>query len=133
MATTPVKAVTTATAPTSTLVTALDMLENFNWAQLGDAIESFATEPVTAVEDVANIAVQAATVAGVPFAGTVGAMLPVIEGLFSFLNPFVSAFGGTSGAAAVTSTAISSPPALTSAALVTPPVGTAGVKPTGIV
>lgn len=118
---------------TNVLVTAFDMLENFNWAQIGDAIKSAETNPVAAVEQVAGIMVQAATVAGVPFAGSIGAMLPVAENLFGFIQHFLPAFGGAAGAAAKTSTAISSPATLTPAVLVTPPVGTAGVKPTGLV
>ena len=103
---------------TNDLLIALDMLKNFNFSQLGDAIAAAANDPVTAVEDVANIAVQAATVAGVPFAGTAQAALPMIENLFNFARTTFHLFGGASGQAATTSVAISSPAGVSAASTV---------------
>jgi hypothetical protein len=122
MATSATSATTTVpTAPASgifaDLKIGLDMLQNFNFSQIGDAIETASSDPITAIEDVANIAVKAATVAGVPFAGTAEEFLPIAEGLVGFLRKLVPGFGGSTGQAAATATAISSPPALTPQAL----------------
>lgn len=104
---------------TNDLTIALDMLQNFNFSQVSDAIKNFSANPVTAVEDVANVAVQAAAVAGVPFAGTAEEFLPMAENFLNMALPFMNLFGGASGAAAKAATAISSPPTLTPQKLTT--------------
>lgn len=121
---------TTTSAPTvpawlADLQKGLDMLQNANFAQIGDAIGSIAsqakTNPVGAVEATANALVNVGAVAGFAPAIAAEAVLPVAEQLLSFVQSFTGIFGGTSSPAAVQSTAISSPPTLT-------PQASTGVK-----
>lgn len=94
---------------TSDLTTGLDILENLNFGQIGDAIEQGLSNPVVAVEDLANTLVKTAASAGIPFAQNIENMLPVADAVISFAAPAVTAAGGTTGAAATAATAISSP------------------------
>jgi hypothetical protein len=102
---------------TSDLSVFLDMMENFNWAQIGDAVKSVSTNPVVAAEDVADVILKAGAVAGVPGFGTIDAALPFVESMLTMVPTFLGGFGGTTGAAATIATAISSPVTLTSQAL----------------
>lgn len=101
----------TATSTTSTniLTEALDVLENINFSQIGDALSAAVKSPVTGVEDLANVLLQAGAVAGVPFASTAEAMLPVAESLFGFITSLLPVTSPTQAASAA---AISSPPVL---------------------
>lgn len=95
-----------------------DMLQNFNFSQIGDVIKTglqqAQTDPVGAIENVANVAVKAAAVAGVPFAGTAEEFLPMAENLLNFALKFKSLFPDH---AAVRATQISSPSNLTAQSL----------------
>jgi hypothetical protein len=98
---------------TGDLLIALDMLKNLNFSQIGDALAAATTDPVTAVEKVAEVAIGAATVAGVPGAGIVQEFLPFAEQMITFARTTFHLFGGASGQAAATSIAISSPAGVT--------------------
>jgi hypothetical protein len=118
MTTTNAPAAAPATMAKDDFLIALDMLKNLNFSQIGDAYAAAKSDPITAVEDVAEVALQAATVAGVPFAGTAQAMLPMAEQLIGFARTTFHLFGGSGGQAAATSIAISSPAGVTAATTV---------------
>lgn len=108
------RAAIAAAAPVETnfLKTGLDMLANFNFSQIGDALKAVVKSPITAVEDIANVLASGATIAGLPFAGTAQALLPVAENLINLVTHTNAVAGGISGAVAQAATAISSPQAL---------------------
>lgn len=112
-------AVVAASVPTSQLLTGLDMLKNLNFSQIGDAVAKFKTDPLTALEDLAEIALEAATIAGVPFAGTAEDFLPIAENMFNMANSVFHLFGGASSQAAQISVAISSPAGVSAPTTVT--------------
>lgn len=117
----PAEAVTPATpaaAPTNWLVAGFDMFESINWAEVGDAFENATVgKAVATAEDVANAIVKVATVAGVPFAGTVQTFLPFGEQILNSIMSVVSGTGGPAApAAAAADVAVNGPaPAATAA------------------
>lgn len=110
---------TAATAPAATpawladIEKAFDVLANANFAQIGDvvtsAITQAATDPVGAVETVANAIINFGAVAGNPIAVEAAAVAPVAEKLINFALSFTGLF---SGATVAQASAISSPSGL---------------------
>jgi hypothetical protein len=109
--TSPPAAAAPATASTNWLVAGFDMLESINWAEVGDAFENATVgKSISTAEDVANAISKVLTVAGVPLAGTVSALLPLGEQVLNTIVSVVTGSGGvTSPAATAANTAVNGP------------------------